>query len=133
MVRVRRFAEHGQASVELVLVLPLVVLAMLLVLQVGLVVAAHLQVVHAARDGARAASVRGDPAAARAAVARHGGLGGDRTEVVVDLEEGATVPLVSVEVRHRVRTEVPLVGQLVGDPTVSATTVMALESVPVDP
>lgn len=60
-------------------------------------------------------------------------LGGDRTEVVVDLDEGATVPLVSVEVRHRVRTEVPLVGQLVGDPTVSATTVMALESVPADP
>lgn len=130
---VRRRTERGQATVELVLALPLVVLAMLLVLQVGLVVAAHLQVVHAARDGARAASIRGDAAAARAAVARHGGLGGDRTDVVVDLEEGATVPLVSVEVHHRVRTEVPLVGQLVGDPTVSATTVMALESVAADP
>jgi hypothetical protein len=132
-VGVRRRAEHGQATVELVLVLPLVVLAMLLVLQVGLVAAAHLQVVHAARDGARAASVHGDGAAARAAVARHSGLDGNRTDVVVDLDEGATVPLVSVEVRHRVRTEVPLVGQLVGDPTVSATTVMALESVPADP
>ncbi len=47
----------GQATVELVLVLPVVVLALLLVIQVGLIARAQVLVVNAAREGARAAAV----------------------------------------------------------------------------
>ena len=56
----------GQATVELLLVLPVVILALLLVIQMGLIARAQILVVNAAREGARAAAVDG-PAAAQAA------------------------------------------------------------------
>ena len=54
-------AQRGQATVEFAFVLPLIVLAALAVIQVGLVVRDQLGVVHAAREAARAASVDPDP------------------------------------------------------------------------
>ena len=64
--------QRGQATVELALGLPLVLLGVLLVVQVGLVVADQVRVVHAAREGVRAAAVddRDRCAARRAALAR---------------------------------------------------------------
>ena len=59
--------EGGQSTVELVLLIPVVVLALLLVLQVALVARAQVLVVDAAREGARAAAVDGPDAAASAA------------------------------------------------------------------
>ena len=56
--------DRGQAMVETALVLPLVVLFLLAVVQVGLVVRAQVLVTHAAREAARAAAVDPDPAAA---------------------------------------------------------------------
>src|SRR5215831_11616137 len=58
-----RVRESGQSTVEFAFVLPLVVLAALAVIQVGLVVRDQLGVVHAAREAARAASVDRDPGA----------------------------------------------------------------------
>ena len=49
--------ERGQATVELALGLPVVLLGVLLVVQVGLVVADQVRVVHAAREGVRVAAV----------------------------------------------------------------------------
>src|SRR3954471_811626 len=60
-----RHAERGQATVEFAFVLPLVILAVLAVIQVGLVVRDQLGVVHAAREAARAASVDPDPGRGR--------------------------------------------------------------------
>ena len=57
----RRRGDGGQASVELALVLPLVVLLLLAVVQLGLLVRDQILVVHAAREAAREAAV--DPAA----------------------------------------------------------------------
>ena len=60
--------QGGQATVEFAFLLPLIVLAALAVIQVGLVVRDQMGVVHAAREAVRAASVNRDPgAAARAA------------------------------------------------------------------
>ena len=59
--RARRGSTRGQATVEFAFVLPLVVLALLAVVQVGVVVRDQLGVVHAAREAARAASVDPDP------------------------------------------------------------------------
>ena len=71
--------ERGQATVEFAFVLPLLVLALLAVVQVGLVVRDQLGVVHAAREAARAASVDPDPG--RAVRAAHRTLPGADVDV----------------------------------------------------
>lgn len=61
-------SDHGFGTVELVLLVPAIVLAVLLVVAVGRVEQARLQVTGAARDAARAASLtRSGPAAQVAA------------------------------------------------------------------
>ena len=74
-----RGGERGQATVEFAFLLPLIVLSVLAVIQVGLVVRDQLGVVHAARQAARAASVDPDPG--RAVRAAHRTLPGAEVEV----------------------------------------------------
>jgi hypothetical protein len=108
--------------VEFAFVLPLVVLALLAVVQVGLVVRDQLGVVHAAREAARAASVDPDPA--RAARAAH------RTLPGADVEVGGRPKLggeISVTVHYTSVTDLPLVGMLFPDPDLHATSVMRVE------
>jgi hypothetical protein len=103
--------------VELALALPVVVLALLLVVQVALVARAQVLVVHAAREGARAASV-GEPAAAAARATP----GLEPGRLAVHQGGGGTAgALVTVSVAYRAATEVPLVGGLLGDVTVRRT------------
>jgi len=54
-MRARR--ERGQATVEFALILPLVLVALAGVLQVGMVVYSHLAVTHLAREAARTLAV----------------------------------------------------------------------------
>ena len=54
--------DRGQATVEMALILPLLVLCIAGIVWVGQVMAMHVRVEHAAREGARAAAV--EPAAA---------------------------------------------------------------------
>ncbi len=122
----RTRSARGQASVELVLVLPVAVLALLLVIQVGLLARTQVLVVHAAREGARAAAVDG-PGAAEAAARRSPGIDADRLAVAVHREAGSTGDLVRVAVRYRAATDVPLAGALVGEPTLTAEVVMRVE------
>lgn len=121
-----RRSAAGQATVELVLVLPVVVLALLLVIQVGLIARAQVLVVNAAREGARAAAVEGADAA-RTAAARAPGIDDDRLVVSTESVAGQTGDLVRVITRYRVRTDVPLVGRLVGDPVLTAEVAMRVE------
>ena len=53
--------QRGQATVEFAFVLPLLLLAAMAIIQVGLVVRDQMGVVHAAREAAREASVDPDP------------------------------------------------------------------------
>lgn len=55
-------SDRGQATVEMALILPLLVLCIAGIVWVGQVMAMHVRVEHAAREGARAAAV--EPAAA---------------------------------------------------------------------
>lgn len=61
--------DSGFGSVEVVLLVPVLVLALLLVVAVGRVEQARLQVTGAARDATRAASLTRSPVAAQAAAA----------------------------------------------------------------
>ena len=73
--------QHGQATVELALAMPVVMLAVLAVLQVGLVVRDQVRVQHAAREGARVAAVDPARSAARTAALGASGLDPARTSV----------------------------------------------------
>lgn len=101
----RRGRDGGQATVELALCLPFVLIALLLVVQVGFVVDAQVLVVHAAREAARAAAVGSEPPAPD-------GLDATRIDVAVERRGDGRVRVV---VRYRAPTEVPLVGVMVPD------------------
>ena len=121
-----RRQEGGQATVEVALLLPLVATMLLAVVQVGLVVRDQVLVVHAAREGARAAAVDPTPEAAREAAAAAARL--DPSRLSVDLS-GDTAPggRLTVIVTYRSPTTVPLVGRLLGDRTLTAEATMRVE------
>jgi hypothetical protein len=119
----RARGDGGQATVELALVLPLVCLLLLAVVQIGVIVHTQLVVVHAAREGARAAAVDPHPAAAELAVV--GGAPLDRDGLTVLTRDLGT--RVEVQVHYRLITDVPLVGAIIGDVDLSAQAVMRRE------
>lgn len=118
-----RRAEEGQATVELALALPAVLLALLAIVQAGLVVADHVRTVHVAREAARAVAVDGRPGAAGAAVAS---AGGDGCAAAVERPADVGATLV-VTVRCPSPTEVPLIGPLVPDLVVRSRAAMRVE------
>ena len=123
--RVGRREDLGQATVELALVLPvLVVLAMALV-QVGLVARTTVLVQHAAREGARVAAVGGSIREVEDAVIGSSGL--LLTDTDTDVERIVEGDLVTVTVRYLARTDAPLVGPLLPDVVLSATVSMRRE------
>ena len=101
-------------SVEFAAVLPLLAVAMLLVAQVGLLVAEQLAVQHAAREAARAAAVSGNDAAARDTAIASGNLAEDRTTVDIAPSERTAGTLVRATVRYRA-TLIPGLGAFTPD------------------
>ncbi|MFA5891944.1 MAG: TadE/TadG family type IV pilus assembly protein, partial [Actinomycetota bacterium] len=75
---------RGSVSVEFAAVLPLVAISMLLVAQVGVLVVEELSVLHAAREGARAAAIYNDDARARDVVLQAGNLDPERARIQID-------------------------------------------------
>lgn len=115
---------RGQATLELALVLPLVLAITLLVVQVGLVVRDQQLVLNAAREGARSAATDPAAAAARQAALNSGDLEPDRLGVVLDTDAST----VTVTVTYRSATDVPLVGPLLGDVTMTESVTMHREA-----
>lgn len=118
--------DQGQASVELALLLPVVVLLLLAVLQVGLLARDAVLVTHASREAARAAATDPDPAAAHRAAMGSSGL--DHERLAVELTgRGNAGSRVSATITYRAPTSVPLVGALIGDRTLRSTATMRVE------
>ena len=114
----------GQATVELALGFPIVLIGVLLVLQLALVGRDQLLVSHASREAARAAAVDPRPGAARdGALASTTGLDPDRLRIDTHPASGR----VRVDVTYRSRTALPLVGALVPDPVLHAAVTMRVE------
>ncbi|MEJ7582791.1 MAG: TadE family protein [Acidimicrobiales bacterium] len=122
----RPAANRGQATVELALALPLIMLGMLLVIQVGIIVRDQIRTVNAAREGARQAAVDARAGAARQAVLDSTGLASRRTGVGVS-ERGAVGSRVTVSVTYRAGTDVPLIGPLLPDVALRADATMRVE------
>jgi Flp pilus assembly protein TadG len=118
--------DQGQASVELALVLPLVVFLLLTLVQGGLLVRDQILVTHAAREAARAAALDDDIAAMEAAATSAGPLHADRMQVDISGRHGAGSQF-TVRVTYRAPTNVPLVGQLLGDFALHASASMRAE------
>ena len=125
----QRRSRHcrGQATVEFVLTLPLVVTVCLAVAQVAVVARRDILVAHAAREAARAAAVATDDAsaaeAARAAAVRSGALDARRLVVSVVRDEQD----VYVVVRYIDPTDVAVVGRLIGPVTLQEGVTMRRE------
>ena len=118
--------DDAQASVELALLLPVILLLVLMVLQIGLVGRDVVRVTHASREAVRAAATDDDPGAARQAAIESSGLDPERLEVIV-LGRGEPGTRVTVTIVYDTPTEVPLVGAMVGDRTLRSTATMRVE------
>jgi len=115
--------ERGQATAELALVTPLAVLLLLCVVQVGLVARDQILVTHAARAGARAAAVDPRPAVAAAAARSSGDLASERMTVHTGQSRGD----VTVMVTYHAPTSVPLIGAILGDVELRASSTFRVE------
>ena len=114
--------DRGQAAVELALSLPMLFMFLLGIVQLLVIVRDQLAVQLAAREAARAAAVASSsPEAAQAAAGRAVTLG----PLTVATKSSATT--VTVIVSHVTHTDVPLIGALLPDVTVTAEATMALE------
>ena len=123
--RIHAERDRGQSTVEFVLTLPLIMLAVLLIAQFLVIVMTQVQVVNATRNAVRAAAVSQSPSAAALAAARFSlGRGID-----VDTEIGKR--WVTVTSTYELVTDLPMVGRFVPDLTLSSRFSMLLEP-PID-
>ncbi len=120
--RSRVRSDHGQATVELALVLPLVFGMLIFLFQIAVVARDDILVVHAARDAAREATVTGNQALVAAAA--HRTLPG--AAVTITRRGGVAAP-VEVAVSFVARTDLPIVGALLPDVTLHGRAVMRVE------
>jgi len=112
-------AERGSAVVEFALILPLVLILVLGVVEVAIVARSEIQLIHAAREGARQAAVSPDTAQAAAAVRKALGAAGPAARVSVSRPSAIGEPAnVRVLVRHRVAA--PIFGGFTVDLVASA-------------
>jgi Flp pilus assembly protein TadG len=107
-------SQAGSAVVEFALVLPLLLVMVIALVQVGVLVRDRLLIEAAARAGARVAAVEADEGAVRAAaLAAAPDL--DPTFVVVDIvREGTQGDPVTVSITYDEIVRVPVVGWLFG-------------------
>lgn len=104
----RRQEERGQATVELALVLPVLVLILFGIMEFGRLFSAYLVVTNAAREGARLAAVGADDAAIVARV-RDAAGSLDPAALTVDIEPPASNRFSGTEARVTVSYAVYLV------------------------
>jgi hypothetical protein len=95
--------------VEFVLVLPAILLVLLAMVEVAVVARTQLEVVNAAREGAREAATSPDPAKAVSAVQRALGASGERARVEV-IRSHVVGEAASVVVRFPLTLAAPLFG-----------------------
>ena len=114
--------DRGQAAVEFAIVVPAVVVLVLGIVQVVSVAGRQIALEHAARAGARAASVAADPsAAARSRVVATTSLD------PITVTTTATATSVTVTVSYTDPTSAPIVGNVIGDVELEASATMPRE------
>ena len=120
-------SQRGQSAAELALLLPVVVLAFLVVVQIGLVARDQVLVNHAVREAARQVAL--DPSQASAAEAAASAVPG-LNQARLNLElRGSTSSgqIVTVELTYRSPTDVALVGAFIGDVELNTNAAVRIE------
>ena len=113
--------DGGQAAVEFAVALPLIVVALLTITQVGVSIRNEVAVELAAREGARAAAVSANPAGAAAAAA-------DRSvDLPVSVTTATSGDRVTVTVTYVDPTDIAIIGAAIGPIRHVATATMAVE------
>lgn len=118
--------QSGQATVELALSLPVLVILLGFVVEIAMLAGDQIRLWHASREAARAAVVDSDPAAARAAAERSGLK---NLTVSIDPKPAYRVqgqPL-KVDVSMHPDGSVPLVGRIFESLELRATATMRIE------
>ena len=116
--------DPGQSVVEFALTLPLIAVAALLLLEIGLLVVDQVRLVHVCRDATRQASIATDPTnAARRVVLRSYTEGTD-----VEVRTDTTEVRVTISVEHR--TSLPIVGVFIPDIELHESLTMGWEGAP---
>lgn len=106
--------------------LPLIMVVILVLVQVGLLVRDHVLVVHATREAARAAAV--DPTSEVASAAAAAATGLDPKRMHVDTAGNRTTGgLLQVTVRYRPELAVPIVDRLFPAVTIQETLTVRVE------
>jgi Flp pilus assembly protein TadG len=113
--------DAGQASVEFALALPVLLIIVLGIVQVGVAIRNELAVELAAREGARAAVVSSDPSGAAGRAARRS------VRMPIKVSTWTTSHAVAVTVTYTDPTDVPIIGRFLGPSTHRATATMATE------
>ena len=129
MRRAKAGCERGQSTVEFALVLPLVVVVVLGVLQVGMIVYAQVSVTHTAREVARALAV--DPTVDVGSLVQEvSTLRADDVRISTEISESVSAVgrYVEVEVSAPVPTVSVLLSMFFDTFTVSARARMLIES-----
>jgi hypothetical protein len=125
--------DEGQATVELALLLPAVLVVALLAVQVALVGRDKLLVVHAARAAAREAAVAASRTAAAQAARQAAGRSAPTLKAgrlsTETSHEGGQPTMVKVSVVYLAPTDVPIVGRLLPDIRLEANAAMRDETV----
>lgn len=118
-------SSRGQATVELVLALPILVVIIAAVIEIGALAVDHVRLWNAAREGARAAAVDPDGAAAERAAARAAPRGVS-VEVVPLPQYRRQGQPVTVRVTYRPGGRTPL-GAVLSKVTLTAAATMRIE------
>jgi hypothetical protein len=121
--------SRGQATVELALTLPVLILVALAVCQVAVGLNCYLVVTAASREGARRGAETNDIGETEKAAGNASkGLPGEPAGIDVDFPEGrGKGSPIEVTVTYKMPLLIPIVGHLVPRATFKKTTYMALE------
>lgn len=118
-------SESGQATLELALGLPIVMLLLGAVVQIGFLAADQARLEHAAREAARAGAVEADPRAIRKA-ADSGGLEDLEIDISPPADSRTQGEPVIVRIAYTPPAHIPLLGSLLR-PDMHATAQMRIE------
>jgi TadE-like protein len=121
-----RGGEHGQATVEFVLCLPIAALLLGMLIEIGLLVGDHVRLWHAARESARVAIVDSDPEEIRDA-GEGGGLSPLTVEVEPEFADRSIGRPLTVTLTYRPVGRIPLLGDLIAGRPMSSSATMRIE------
>jgi hypothetical protein len=121
-----RTDQRGQATVELALSLPLLVILLGFVVETAMLAGDQVRLWHATREAARAAVVDPDPAAARSAAGRSG-LSDLSMSIDPDPSYRVQGQPLRVEITMRPEGSVPLIGAVFENIELRASAAMRIE------